>query len=147
MENEKCLVELDEVLNNLAEEDLKKIPYEIREAIKEKKDKSYNWKYDKTKKLEEQNLNRKTIAMLSYLNMEYLLNEKQRIFMDELHKVNENQLEIEKSKKYNTDDIFKKQLTHKNRKNEVALIDVKEEKWYKKIFSFFKNIFKKDTVK
>ena len=69
----KRLVEVDEVLNHLYIEDLEKIPEEIRNFIKENKDKNYVWQYDETKTLSKQGLNRDTIASLSYLNMEYLL--------------------------------------------------------------------------
>ncbi len=75
MEYTKCLVELDEVLKHLADKDLGKIPLDIRQTIEKNKNKQYNWNYDEDKKLSEQNIDRKTIAMLSYLNMEYLVNE------------------------------------------------------------------------
>ena len=100
MEYKKCLVELDEILKYLRQEDLAKIPEEIRKAIKEKKDMQYNWEYDESKELKDQNINRKTIAMLSYLNMEYLLNKEQKRFLEELHMANENKNEKEKAKKY-----------------------------------------------
>ena len=89
MEYTKCLVELDEILEHLNDEELKKIPYEIRNSIKDNKDKQYHWTYDKTKKLNEQKMDRMTIAMLSYLNMEYLLNKRQKEFMEKLHRLNE----------------------------------------------------------
>lgn len=41
MTNEKCLVELSEVLNHLNLEDLNKIPLEIRNKISECKDRKY----------------------------------------------------------------------------------------------------------
>ena len=41
MEYTKCLVQLDEVLNYLSTENLKKIPDEIRNSIKQQKDKEY----------------------------------------------------------------------------------------------------------
>ena len=117
MEYEKCLVELDEIFKYLNDDDKKNIPYEIRKAIHEKKDKNYNWTYDESKKLNEQNINRKTIAMLSYLNMEYLLNDEQKTLMEELHKFNEKKIEKEKSEKYNSDSIFKNiQKMRKKRK-------------------------------
>ena len=142
MEYEKCLVELDEIFKYLKDEEKRNIPYEIRKAIKEKKDKHYHWNYDESKTLNEQNINRKTIAMLSYLNMEYLLNEKQKKLMEEIHKFNEKKIEKEKSKKYNPDSIFKNNIKY-DKKEEVALAEVEERKWYEKIFSFIKKILKK----
>ena len=140
MEYEKCLVQLDEVLNHLSNKDLKKIPYEILKGIKEQKDKEYMWKYNENKQLKEQELDRKTIALLSYLNTEYLLNDEQKELMRKIHKLNEQTLEKEKMKNYNSYDLFKN-----NRSNDMqynnALIEIKENKWYKKIFIFLKNIF------
>ena len=142
MKYEKCLVELDEIFKYLKDEEKRNIPYEMRKAIKEKKDKHYHWNYDESKTLNEQNINRKTIAMLSYLNMEYLLNEKQKKLMEEIHKFNEKKIEKEKSKKYNPDSIFKNNIKY-DKKEEVALAEVEERKWYEKIFSFIKKILKK----
>ena len=142
MEYEKCLVELDEIFKYLKDEEKRNIPYEIRKAIKEKKDKHYHWNYDESKTLNEQNINRKTIAMLSYLNMEYLLNEKQKKLMEEINKYNEKKIEKEKSEKYNPDSIFKNNIKY-DKKEEVALAEVEERKWYEKIFSFIKKILKK----
>ena len=142
MQYEKCLVELDEIFKYLKDEEKRNIPYEIRKAIKEKKDKHYHWNYDESKTLNEQNINRKTIAMLSYLNMEYLLNEKQKKLMEEIHKFNEKKIEKEKSEKYNPDSIFKNNIKY-DKKEEVALAEVEERKWYEKIFSFIKKILKK----
>ena len=142
MKYEKCLVELDEIFKYLKDEEKRNIPYEIRKAIKEKKDKHYHWNYDESKTLNEQNINRKTIAMLSYLNMEYLLNEKQKKLMEGIHKFNEKKIEKEKSEKYNPDSIFKNNIKY-DKKEEVALAEVEERKWYEKIFSFIKKILKK----
>lgn len=89
MEYEKCLVEVEEVLNHLDISELEKIPKDIIQVITEKKDKNYTWSYDETKTLLEQELDRGTIAILSYLNMEYLLSDEQKALMEELHRFNE----------------------------------------------------------
>lgn len=85
----ECLVEVDSVLCKLNQQDLKKIPLDVRDAINECKSLEYVWIYDDTKPLLEQNLRRESIALLSYLNMTYLLDEEQRKLMDEIHIVNE----------------------------------------------------------
>ena len=143
MEYAKCLVELDEVLYNLSDEDLNKIPEDIRDSIKEQKDKTYTWKYDKSKTLNEQKIDRKTIAMLSYLNMEYLLNEEQKELMKKFHKSNEEKLEKIKQNKYKSEDIFKNSYEVKEREN-VALIEVKKEKnFIQKLIAKLKLLFKR----
>ena len=104
----KRLVEVDEVLKYLSKENLEKIPEDIRKLIKENKDINYIWHYDETKTLKEQGLNRDTIAFLSYLNMEYLLDEKQKSFIEQLHRLNEQKIEEQKRKSYDNKDLFKK---------------------------------------
>lgn len=99
MKYEKCLVQLDEILKYLSDENLQKIPNDIKESIKSEKDKNYIWKYDESKALNEQNLDRKTIVILSYLNMEYLLNTKQKEFIKRIHDLNEEKLEKIQKKK------------------------------------------------
>ena len=148
MKDNQCLVELDEVLEHLSYENLNKIPTEIRKAIKQEKDNEYFWKYDKTKTLGEQNLNRKTIAMLSYLNMEYLLNEKQKDAMKKIHDQYEKMNEEELREKYNPDNLFKKNETSNlnNKENttvneQVSMVKYKEN-IFKKIFRFIKKLFK-----
>lgn len=49
--------------------------------------------------------------------------------------------EQEKAKLYNTEDLFKNKKESKQR--ETSLVEVKIEKWYEKVFAFFKNMFKK----
>lgn len=143
----KRLVEVDEILNYLSEEDLLKIPEEVRNTIKENKDKEYVWKYDVSKELKEQNLSRDTIILLSYLNMEYLLNEEQKKYMQQLHELNEKKLEELKTEKYSVDDLFKKkkkeetQITEKV--EEKSLIECKEENIFTKVINKIKNFFKK----
>ena len=142
MEYQNCLVELDEILNYLSKEDLMKIPKELINGIKSYKSKEYIWKYDKTKPLMEQQLNRKTIAMLSYINMEYLLNNEEKELIQKIHELNEQKLEKAKQEKYNPNGLFNN-TKNNNIYSEVSLINVKEDKWYEKIFSFIKNLFKR----
>lgn len=139
MEYKKCLVELDEILKYLSDEDISKIPYEIKRAITEEKDKQYTWNYDESKELSEQNINRKTIAMLSYLNMEYLLNEEQKMLIEKLHEFNEKKIEKENVKKYNSNNIFRNDNLVEEQ-NKAILIEAKKDKWYQRILSFFRKI-------
>ena len=120
MDNYKrILAEVDEILNYLTAEDLLKIPEEVRKAIKENKDKEYEWKYYKTKPLSEQNINRDTLAFLSYLNMEYLLNEEQKKLMKEIYKLNDKKLEEEKRKNYKTNKIFEERQIDKQKEEVI----------------------------
>ena len=143
---DKRLVEVDEILGYLSEDDLSKIPEEIRQIIKEKKNKEYTWKYDESKELKDQDVNRDTIVILSYLNMEYLLNKKQKELMEKIHKLNELKSEELKRERYKPEDLFNRDKVsiEKNTNQDVQktqMIEYKENiftKIIKKIKSFFK---------
>lgn len=105
----ECLVEVDSVLYHLDPNELKKIPAEVRDAINEFKSLEYVWFYDESKPLLEQNLRRESIAMLSYLNTEYLLDEEQRKLMDQIHIVNE----------YKKDEAVNKEILDKKDKESI----------------------------
>ena len=147
MEYTKCLVQLDEVLNYLSTDNLEKIPDEIRNGIKEQKDKEYIWKYDESKSLKEQELARRTVAMLSYLNMEYLLNNEQREYMETIHKINEQKIQKENQIKYNQDNLFNNKKSIKNqeeiRNESVAMAEYKES-FLKRMINKIKRIFIKN---
>lgn len=141
MEYEKCLVEVDEVLNHLSKEELNKIPEDVLKGIKKHKDKEYMWKYDESKQLEEQTFDRNTIVILSYINMEYLLSKEQKDLMEKLHELNEQNFANEIQEKYDSKELFKNK-TNINVENENAIAKLENNKWYNKMFSFIKRIFK-----
>ena len=84
----KRFVEVEEVLNHLSRADYNKIPMDIKELIKNQKDKNYYWRYDESKTLENQKLHSDTIAIVSYICAEYLLSEKQKLFVNQIHSMN-----------------------------------------------------------
>mgnify|MGYP004687666015 FL=1 len=137
----KRLVEIEYILRKLEDEYIKKIPQEIWDYIEKNKDKNYIFKYDDSKNLLEQNLNIDTISILTYINIEYLLDEKQKMEMIEFLRKDEAIAEQKKAKLYNTEDLFKNKKESKQQ--ETSLVEVKIEKWYEKVFAFFKNMFKK----
>lgn len=137
----KRLVEVEYILKKLDDKYIKKIPQEIWNYIKDNKDKNYVFDYDDNKILVEQNLNIDTISILTYINMEYLLSEEQKKEMKEILRKDEAIAEQEKAKLYNPDDLFKNKKETKEQ--EVAMAEVKEHKWYKKVFDFFRKILKK----
>lgn len=137
----KRLVEIEYILRKLEDEYIKKIPQEIWDYIEKNKDKNYIFKYDDSKNLLEQNLNIDTISILTYINIEYLLDEKQKMEMIEFLRKDDAIAEQKKAKLYNTEDLFKNKKESKQQ--ETSLVEVKIEKWYEKVFAFFKNMFKK----
>ena len=141
----KSLTEVYEVIKRFSEYEYNKIPKETIDVIVQNKDNEYNWKYDDSKSLLEQNLSREAIAILSYINLEYLLSGEKRNLMEEIYKMNERKLEQKKSELYKTDELFKNRNIVENeeaqiKENNVSLIEVKENiftKFIKRIKSLF----------
>lgn len=134
-EMNKRLTEVEYVLKNLNDEYRQRIPQEIWDYIETNKDKDYNFEYDNSKNLVEQNLSIDTISILTYINIEYLLDEEQKKEMLNLLRKDEAIAEQEKARLYNSNDIFKNKK--ENTQQETSLIEVKIEKWYEKVFAFF----------
>ena len=74
----KRLVEVETILEKLDTTYKNKIPKELWDFIKQNKDTDYSFYYDEENSLINQTLNTDTVAILTYINMEYLLNEKQK---------------------------------------------------------------------
>ena len=108
MDISKRLTEVDEILNYFLVEELEKIPEDIRAIISENKDNEYVWNYDTSKTLQEQDVPVETISILSYLNTEYLLNDKQKEIMNQIYSLADREIEKRKSAKYSGDFLKKK---------------------------------------
>ena len=104
----KRFVEVDEIIKYLPKKEFSKIPSNLIDLIEKNKDSKYIWKYDNNKKLEEQNIHKDTIAILSYINMKYILEDNQKMLMKNLHNYNEMKSEKLKREKFNPKTIFKK---------------------------------------
>jgi hypothetical protein len=130
----KRLAEVDEIIKYLPEQYRKRIPKELMEMIKQNKDNNYNWIFNNKKKLYHQDIPRDTIAILSYINMEYFLNDEQKEFMKKCHFLNEKSI-------HTSENIFKN--VKKVDKKEITLVESnKKSGLFEKIKKMFKGILK-----
>lgn len=142
---DKRLTELEYVLKKLDNKYLQNIPQEVWNYINENKDRDYIFEYDESKKLEEQKLHLDTVSMLTYINIEYLLEGEQKKEMILLLREDETIAEKQKREKYNPDNIFKNynkenKIEENIIKDEVAMIEYKGvlfQKFINKIKSIF----------
>lgn len=137
----KRLVEVEYILKKLEEKYIKKIPKELWKYIEDNKDPDYVFYYNDEKKLEEQNLSIDTISILTYINIEYLLDNEQKNHLMKYLRKDELIAEQEKAKLYDPNGIFKSRKENEEQENSLA--EIKIEKWYEKLFSVFKNMLKK----
>lgn len=140
-EYNKKLVEVDEILKHLSQENYNKIPEEIKVAIAENRDKEYKWTYDDTKKLKEQDVSDDTIAILSYINMEYLLDEEQKKFVESLHEQNEKK--TINNTNYNVD-IFNNKSNKTTNVCQELVVEKNKQNFLEKLNNFIRKLFGKN---
>ena len=73
----------------MPKKDFDKIPNVLLNIIVKNRDTDYVWKYDKNKKLTVQSLSKDTIAILAYINTEFILEGDQKRLMRNIHYFNE----------------------------------------------------------
>ena len=143
----KAYCEVDIILEQMEEEYVNKIPRELRNLFKEQKRKGYLPKIKVDIPLADQNLMKKTIAILAMLNLNYWCeDEKEKQELIQMYSENDRKREEELREKYNPDNLFDKkdidvEETTKNTESK-ELIEYKKENFFKmilrKIFSIFK---------
>ena len=139
----KAYTEVIEIINHFSEEEYKKIPEEKIEFYKNNMDKDYVFIINPEIDLSEQNVSPEANAIIVNLFRDYFATDRQKQILDDLLMQNEQKLEEEKLIKYNPNEIFRKDKNSKEKIEEVSLIIVEKEKWYKKILNYFKSILKK----
>ncbi len=119
-----------------------KLPKEIQRYIINTKSNDHIFVFEKNMPIQFQTVNKNTMVVLSYLYLKYINenSEVKRKLLDK-YKNNEIQYQEELRKKYNPEDLFKNKKESKP--EETSLVEVKKEKWYEKMFSFLRKMFKK----
>ena len=131
---DKAFSEVYEIIMNLEPELYNKIPKHFVENIKRKKDNNYECCIDYSKDLNAQPLLKETRVLLSLIYRDYLCDKAEKMFL-----LNKEELALKNI--YSYDNLFKNRK--KSNQPETYLIEVRKEKWYKKLFNFFRNILKK----
>lgn len=141
----KAYVEILQVLKYVPKEDRNKIPKEIIRTLKEKADSEYSYKIDTNIPFEQQNLLNETKSILANFYRDYWATDFQREQIIKKEQEEENKLNEELSKKYNSDNLLKNRKKNYTQEESKELIVVEKIKWYQKIFTKIKNIFIKRT--
>ena len=134
----KAYTEVLEVFKYVPDEEIKKIPQEIIQALNKFSDKNYEYKINKSVPFENQILLDETKAILAVLFRDYWATDYQREQILISEKIEENKLNEELTKKYSPDNLFKNRK--KNNLVSSSEMIVYEEKWYKKFLKFIKKI-------
>lgn len=145
LETKEIYSEIYQVLNLLGYEYINKLPDSLFNVLKEKRNLNYNPVYVEDMPLDKQNIRKETISIIVLLYLNYWCeNEEEKNELKQILKNNEDKYQNEIRKKYNPDNLFKKQ--NKNViQNELAIVNYKESK-IKKIINKIKNIFVKEKI-
>ena len=100
--------EVVEILNHIPEKDVKKIPEEMIEMFRYNINPNYNFTYDPRKTLDEQGVSEDAKTIIAILFRDYWATPKQREKIKAKENYDRLQIEKEKQKKYNVDNLFKR---------------------------------------
>ena len=109
--------------------------------MKENKDKEYDFKYDESKKLVEQDIYNQTKDFLSIIYIVYICNKTEKTKLLESYKETNEEIEKQKKLKYQREKLFQKEVNKENDEEETALVEGHESFWtifINKIKNFFK---------
>ena len=119
--------EVLEILKNISKEDYEKVPSEKIDLFEKNANKNYNFQYDTNLTLDEQNVSKRAKAIIAILFRDYWATPEQREKI--LAKQNYDRIQIEKNKQkqYNVDNIFKnKERKVETVENSVSMVEYKE---------------------
>ena len=146
MENSllRAYAEVDKILSFMQISYIEKVPKKLRELFKNEKLKDYDPNIDKNIPLNEQNLERKTYAILAMLNLHYWCNAEEKQELLKAYSNNDKKREEELREKYNPDNIFKNRIKEPEQATEEvkALVEYKKENFIKKLINTIKRFFK-----
>ena len=149
LETRQAYSEVNSFLEIIGEDMKNKIPLKLRNFFKREMDKNYIPKFNTNISIKEQNLKRKTIAIISGLNLQYWCNEERKQELLKIYSDNERKYQEELHIKYNPNNIFKNNKENKEESmfssENTQLIVVEEVRWYKKIIIKLTNLFKKKS--
>ncbi len=107
IETRQAYSEVNSFLEILDRENYNKIPRKLRNYFKREMDPNYIPKIDPKIPIKNQNLKRKTIAIISGLNLQYWCSEEKRRKLLEIYSNNEIEYQKKLREQYNPDNLFK----------------------------------------
>lgn len=143
--------EVFEILSYMKKEEVMRIPINVLEHIKKERSRTYQSKIDKNDLFNPDNIDQRSINLLTWLIMDYMGTEQQRGKLIRIGKENDRKREEERKAKYSID-VFNKQEIQKEKvlpteideitDNMKLVVVEQEETVFTLIVKFFKNLFK-----
>ena len=148
-EYKMALSEVNQILSHTEEEIISKIPQKFKQFIENNMDKTHQIQIEENASLTEQNIMQETKQILALIYRDYICTQKEREELLKQEHEERKRIEKEQQEKYNID--FEKIKENRQQKNivekleskeETALVEIAEERWYKKIINKILKIFR-----
>lgn len=134
-----AFTEVYEILNCLDEEEVNKIPEEVRNVIEKNRNLDYNYEVNYDEDLSNQPMLTETKAILFNLFRDYLSNPEQKHKILKMQKKERIENEQHKQEKYNNNIFEEKKETNKTEKLEITEY---KESFINKAWNYIKKLFK-----
>lgn len=138
----QAMYEVNIILNNTNEDIVKVIPERVLKTIKEKAKEETPFVYDRSKKLEDQNINDSTRGLLALIYRDYICSEEQKEEYIQYYKNAIEEQEKEKAEKFSAEKIFEKK-DQVQEEQTTAIVPYKQETIWTKIKNLILSIFNK----
>ena len=122
IETRQAYSEVNSFLELLDTENYNKIPKKLRNYFKREMDKNYIPKIDPKIPIKNQNFKRKTIAIISGLNLQYWCSEEKRKKLLKIYSDNEIKYQEKLRKQYTYDNLFKNKTLSKSSNETIDII-------------------------
>ena len=137
--DKQAVSEVIEILKHSEQQIMDKIPRKFIDFLNENTDKEYKAKINFNDETWDESIKEDTKAILALIYRDYIVSKEERnkLLEEEQKQINKQQQEL--YEKYNPDNIFKKKVDTSQKKdkesiNNMQLIEIKEEIWFKKIW-------------
>lgn len=137
----RAYTEILEILKYLPDDEYERIPKEKIEFFNKYKDNDYEFFFDASMPLEEQNISIEANAIIVALFKECFATDFQKDKLETILENNEKKYQEKLKEKYNPNDIFKNKDPNDFQNEEKSLIKPEDIKWYKKIVYKLKEFF------
>lgn len=134
--------EVLEVLKYISLDDYEKIPQKYITFMEENADENSLFEYNVAVPFDKQDISEDAKNVLAMLFRLFIIADDKKQELSKNDAMIEENYQKEIKEKYDPDNLFKKSNVE-NVKKEVALVEVKKEKWYQKILTFFRKLFRK----
>lgn len=136
-ETKLAAAEVIQIVKNFSKEMLDKIPQDFIQCLNQIADKTHDFKYDKAKVLQEQDIKLETKVLLALIYRDYICDEYEKAEYQDIYNKFLEQIDIKQEVDFKQ--IFKKEPVEKS--NEVIVSSDKNQSLIKRIFNKIRSIF------